>query len=103
MCSLDITGNAEKPEQDKYKVRYHHNLQGIYQKKKKKRFSQVIYYQGFPCGSCGEEPTGQCRRHTGQMLDPWARKAPWRRAWQPTPALLPGESHGQRCLAGYRP
>ena len=36
MCSLDITGNAEKPEQDKYKVRYHHNLQGIYQKKKKK-------------------------------------------------------------------
>ena len=27
----------------------------------------------------------------------------WRRAWQPTPAFLPGESHGQRSLAGYRP
>ena len=25
----------------------------------------------------------------------------WRRAWQPTPVLLPGESHGQRSLAGY--
>ena len=27
----------------------------------------------------------------------------WRRAWHPTPVLLPGESHGQRSLAGYRP
>ena len=26
---------------------------------------------------------------------------PWRRRWQPTPAFLPGESHGQRNLAGY--
>ena len=25
----------------------------------------------------------------------------WRRAWQPTPAFLPGESHGQRSLVGY--
>ena len=23
-------------------------------------------------------------------------KIPWRRAWQPTPVFLPGESHGQR-------
>ena len=30
-------------------------------------------------------------------------KIPWRRAWQPTPVLLPGESHGQRSLAGYSP
>ena len=28
---------------------------------------------------------------------------PWRRKWQPTPVFLPGESHGQRSLAGYRP
>jgi len=34
-------------------------------------------------------------------FDPWVRKIPWRRAWQPTP-VLPGESHGQRSLAGYR-
>ena len=26
---------------------------------------------------------------------------PWRRAWQPTPVFLPGESHGQRSLEGY--
>ena len=29
------------------------------------------------------------------------RKIPWRRAWQPTPVLLPGEFYGQRRLAGY--
>ena len=34
---------------------------------------------------------------------PWVRKIPWRRAWQPTPVSLPGESHGQRSLAGYNP
>ena len=27
----------------------------------------------------------------------------WRREWQPTPGFLPGESHGQRSLAGYSP
>ena len=25
-------------------------------------------------------------------FDPWAGKIPWRRAWQPTPVFLPGES-----------
>ena len=27
----------------------------------------------------------------------------WRRKWQPTPVFLPGESHGQRSLAGCSP
>ena len=27
----------------------------------------------------------------------------WRRKWQPTPVLLPGESHGQKSLVGYSP
>ena len=27
----------------------------------------------------------------------------WRRKWQPTRVLLPGESHGQRNLGGYNP
>ena len=30
-------------------------------------------------------------------------KIPWRKKWQPTPVFLPGESHEQRSLAGYRP
>ena len=36
-------------------------------------------------------------------LIPWVRKIPWRRKWQPTPIILPGESHGQRNLVGYNP
>ena len=32
-----------------------------------------------------------------------AREDPWRRAWQPTPVFLPGESQGQRSLAGCSP
>ena len=31
-------------------------------------------------------------------FNPWVRKVPWRRTWQPTPAFFPGESHGQRRL-----
>ena len=33
-------------------------------------------------------------------FNPWVRKIPWRRAQQPFPVFLPGESHGQRRLAG---
>ena len=36
-------------------------------------------------------------------LDPWVRKIPWRREWQPAPVFLPGESHGRRSLGGYSP
>ena len=34
---------------------------------------------------------------------PVSARDPWRRKWQPTPVFLPGESHGQRSLAGYSP
>ena len=36
-------------------------------------------------------------------LIPGLETIPWRRAWQPTPVFSPGESHGQRNLAGYGP
>ena len=42
----------------------------------------------------------QCRR---PGLDPWVGTIPWRRAWQPTPVFLPGESHRQKSLVGYSP
>ena len=38
-----------------------------------------------------------------QEFNPWVGKISWRRAWQPTPVFLPGESHGQRPLEGYSP
>ena len=42
----------------------------------------------------------ECRR---PGFSSWVGKIPWRRAWQPTPAFLHGESHGQRSLVGYSP
>ena len=44
------------------------------------------------------------RRNSGERI--WVYSGvhkDQRLAWQPTPAFLPGESHGQRSLAGYRP
>ena len=55
---------------------------------------------GFPGGSEDKESACQCRRHG---FDPWVGKFPGRRAWQFTPVFLPGESHGQRSLAGCSP
>ena len=37
------------------------------------------------------------------MFNLWVGKIPLGREWLPIPAFLPGESHGQRNLAGYSP
>ena len=58
---------------------------------------------GFPGGTSGKEPSCQCRRYKRLGFNPWIGKIPWKRAWQPTPVFLPGESHGQRRLAGCGP
>ena len=50
-----------------------------------------------------KESTCQCRRRRSHRFNPWMGKIPWRRAWQLTPAFLPGESHGQRSLVGCSP
>ena len=42
----------------------------------------------------------QCGR---LRFDPWIRKIPWRREWQPTPIFFLGEFHGQRSLESYSP
>ena len=55
---------------------------------------------GLPWWLSGKEPTCQCGRHG---FNPWVRKIPWRKTWQPTPVFLPGKSHGQRSLMGYSP
>ena len=48
-----------------------------------------------------QEPARQCRRCKRHGFFPWVWKISWRKAWQPTPVLLPGESRGQRSLVGY--
>ena len=58
---------------------------------------------GFPDGTSSKEPACQQRWHKRLGFHLWVGQIPWRRAGQPTPVFLPGESHGQRKLAGYSP
>ena len=71
----------------------------------------VVLLKLFPCTYAyvlpkwlsDKEPACQCRiscRRHG--FDPRVGNIPWRRKWQPTLVFLPGESHGQRSLVGYR-
>ena len=55
---------------------------------------------GLPWWLSGKESHLQCRR---PRFDPWVKKIPWRRKWQPTPVVLPGEFHGLTSLIGYSP
>ena len=57
-----------------------------------KRASQVALVVKKPPGNAGDESSSL-----------GLERFPWRKAWQPTPVFLPGESHGQRSLVGYNP
>ena len=69
----------------------------------KKIKAYVPCLQGLPGGASGKELICQCKRHKRCGFKPWVWKIPWRRKWQPTLVLLPGESHGQKRLVGYSP
>ena len=56
---------------------------------------------GFPGGTSGKESVCFCRRLKRRRFNPWVGTIPWRRKWQPVSIFLPGESQGQRSLAGY--
>jgi len=58
---------------------------------------------GFPGSSVGKEDAYNRGDVGRREFDPLVRNTPWRRAWQPTPVFLPGESQGQRSLVGYNP
>ena len=61
-------------------------------------FSRQQYWSGL-----SSPPLGDSSQPWDQTHDCWIGKTPWRRAWQPTPVLLPGESRGRRSLVGYSP
>ena len=61
---------------------------------------------GSPGGASGKEMPANAGDTGGLRnmgFDPWVGKIPWRRALQPTPVFLPGESYGQRSLVDYSP
>ena len=75
-----------------------------------KVFENRVYDKGvvfiglhIPGVASGKEPAWQCKRPKSRGFDPWVRKIPWRRKWQPTSVFLPGKSPGQRGPVGYSP
>ena len=58
-------------------------------------FNNLQGQGGLPGGSTGKESA--C--NAGTRVQSLGQKISWRRARQPTPVSLPGESHGQRSLA----
>ena len=69
-------------------------------KREKLNLPYVDRITDFPGGTSGKEPSCKCRRYKRCGFNPWVGKIPWRRAWQPTPVFLPGESHGENFLVG---
>ena len=65
--------------------------------------SKILYVmtlvRGLPSSSVGKESAMLETQKTQIRSLSW--EDPLRRAWQPTPVFLPGESHGQRNLVGY--
>ena len=60
--------------------------------------SQRLTLWDFPGGSDSKK----LDYNAGDLgLIPGSGRSPWRREWQAAPVFLPGESHGQRSLAGY--
>ena len=73
-------------------VRLHYSFSRCYHWGKLNREYYVIL--GFPSGSPVKNTTA--RQELQEMqVHLWVGTIPWRRAWQPTPVFLPGESYGQ--------
>ena len=53
-----------------------------------KNLQKNISDLGFPGGSMVKNLLAMCENG----FNPWVRKIPWRRAWQPSPVFLPQES-----------
>ena len=58
---------------------------------------------GFQGGTSGKKPACQYRRHKGLGFHPWIGDDPLEEEMAIHPVFSPGESHGQRSLAGYSP
>ena len=55
--------------------------------------SQVVLVVKNLAGNAGDVRDAGLIPGSGRYrFDPWVRKIPWRRKWQPTPVFLPGES-----------
>ena len=65
-------------------------------------FEVILWINSFLGGRVVKNLPANTGDTIGRRFILWVRKIPWRRAWHPTPVFLPGKSHGQRSLVGYR-
>ena len=63
------------------------------------KYFKILGYLG---AAVVKNPPANAEDAKRYWFNPWFRKIPWRRIWQPAPIFLPGKFHGQRNLAGYR-
>ena len=61
----------------------------LYFNYKEKKFLNPPQSSELPWWLSSQESTCQCRRCRRCGSDPWVRKIPWSRTWQPTPVFLP--------------
>ena len=65
------------------------DLLNLFKNKNKNKNKIQQYRTG---GTVAKESACQCKKHKRLGLDPWVRKLPWRRKWQPAPVFLLGDS-----------
>ena len=63
----------------------------------------MVLKMAFPSGTVVKNLPANAGDARERRFNPWVRKIPWRRKWQPTTVFLLGEFHGQRSLVGYSP
>ena len=75
---------------------YRHNQQKCNAQRFRMEENFELVLEKWGVAQTGNRVYLQCGRPS---FNPWVRRIPWRRAWQPTPVFLPAASHGQRSLA----
>ena len=65
--------------------------------------SNTAIWGSLPWSLNSKKSTFQCRRCKRHGFDPWVRKTPWSRKWQPTPVLAGKSCWGGGSLVGYSP
>ena len=84
--------HSKKCKQQLYKIAYFHSL-----------ILDLITLGASQVVLVVKNPFANTSRYKRHGFDSRGRKILWRRAWQPTPVFLPGESHGQRSQEDYSP
>ena len=80
-----------------------HILLGLHKKEYRGEWRSKQYGAALIAACHGSEVKASAWNVGDPGLIPGSRRSPGEEKWQPTPVLLPGESHEGRSLVGYSP